>query len=140
MHHIIYMSRPIAAMPDAELQELLTRARLANLALGVTGILFYNPTSFAQMLEGEQSVVEKLYQKIATDPRHTSILKLADKPIAARSFAAWAMSYQPMSAAASGAIAGYLNLAHVPTPTDALSAADALLYTMIRATVLPPVA
>ncbi|WP_426492041.1 BLUF domain-containing protein [Hymenobacter sp. 102] len=97
MHHIIYLSRPAAALSNDDLMQLLAGARATNSRLGVTGILFYGDGQFAQLLEGEQSVLEQLYAKVCADPRHKDVVKLADKEIQHRAYDTWAMAYEPVS-------------------------------------------
>ncbi|MDF7815414.1 BLUF domain-containing protein [Hymenobacter sp. YC55] len=137
MHRILYLSRLAAPLPEAELQQLFTRAQVANLVLGVTGALFYSPGDFAQLLEGEQFVVEKLYLKIAADPRHTGVIKLADNATSTRDFASWAMAPLAVSGTAFQAVTAYLYPEEAPTTRPALAGTDALLYNLVRAATLP---
>ncbi|MCA8830327.1 BLUF domain-containing protein [Hymenobacter pini] len=137
MHHIIYLSRPTAALSNEELMHLLDAARRTNQALGITGILFYGEGQIAQLLEGEQQAVEQVYAKICADPRHADVIKLADKDIPARAFDSWAMAYEPVTGQAFKAVSGYLNPHQAQVPPAQLTAADALLYDLIRNTITP---
>ena len=44
-------------------------------------MLLYSNGSFIQVLEGKKAVLTNLYEKIKSDPRHKSILKLYEKPV-----------------------------------------------------------
>jgi len=59
----------------------------------VTGALLATDKCFAQVLEGEQEVVEETYGRITRDPRHQDIVLLLTEPIAARQFPDFSMPY-----------------------------------------------
>lgn len=132
MHHLIYSSSATFQVTDKALEELLTEARTNNEQLNVTGVLLYHNGQFMQLLEGEAAVLSELYRVIEQDPRHAGVLKLADKPIEARSFPNWAMAYKPVDAAAFEQLQGYRSPANVDAKPDGLSGADALLLNMMR--------
>jgi hypothetical protein len=81
----------------SELEELLTKSRLNNAILGITGILLFNEGSFFQVLEGEKTAVELLYEKISKDKRHNKATKIIMEPIKERSFANWSMGYPELT-------------------------------------------
>lgn len=60
-----------------------------------------------QLLEGEEAVVTALYARIAQDPHHHNVFKLADKAIAVRSFAQWSMAFEKVAADPFQALEGY---------------------------------
>ena len=57
------------------------------------GVLYFSNNFFFQCLEGDQEQVEALYNKIATDPRHTRVQTLSLKRIDERLFSDWSMKY-----------------------------------------------
>jgi hypothetical protein len=73
------------------LEEILTKSRSNNPAIGVTGNLIYHSDLFLQLLEGPYLAVHKLYQTILADNRHADIVKLRDETVSRRLFASWAM-------------------------------------------------
>ena len=85
-----------------------------------------------QILEGENSAVSWLYDRIARDPRHAPVVKLLDRPIAKRDFAGWPMRLITIDDLAKRERWTVLNalesadlsdvLAAVKLPTDALVA------------------
>lgn len=137
MHHLIYSSSATTPFTDAALQELLTKARANNEQLQVTGVLLYHEGQFMQLLEGEATVLRSLYQIIERDARHTSIFKLADKPIETRSFSDWSMAFRPVDAEAFAQLQGYQNPAALDTAPLGLSAADGLLLNIMRTFMVP---
>jgi hypothetical protein len=60
-------------------------------------MLLYQNQSFFQVLEGDRSVVEALFEKVALDPRHTRVTKVILEPISERAFASWTMGYPRVS-------------------------------------------
>jgi hypothetical protein len=97
--HCIYCSA--SANPNlspAELEALLATCRSNNAAAGITGMLLYRAGSFFQVLEGDRTVVQALFEKISRDNRHSLVTKIILEPIAERSFAAWTMGHSRVTA------------------------------------------
>lgn len=96
---LMYASRAAAAVDQEEMQAILRRSRSENPALGITGVLCVCSASgiFLQVLEGGRSAVNKLYNRIVTDPRHQQVELLSYEEIAERRFAGWAMGQVDMS-------------------------------------------
>ncbi|MBN2430919.1 MAG: diguanylate phosphodiesterase [Acidobacteria bacterium] len=104
--HLIYCSAAKTSFPPEEFQRLLERARLRNTELGITGMLLYADGSFFQVLEGEENVIDGLFDRIARDQRHQDITLIIREPIARRAFADWTMGYAAITAADIGDILG----------------------------------
>jgi hypothetical protein len=75
-----------------ELGEIFASDRRNNRDIGVTGALVVADDWFAQTLEGEESVVRKLYEEIATDSRHEQVTLLEATNVDGRTFGRWAMA------------------------------------------------
>jgi hypothetical protein len=90
VRHVIYISRP-THFDHLVLEEILTKSRSNNPAIGITGNLIYHSDLFLQLLEGPPLAVHKLYQKILADNRHADIVSLCDETFSRRLFASWAM-------------------------------------------------
>ena len=90
---LLYTSRATAAIEQDDLLAILRQSRSNNPASGVTGVLCVCPASgiFLQVLEGGRSAVSKLYNRIATDPRHHDVELLSYEEIGERRFAGWSM-------------------------------------------------
>ena len=71
IHQIVYISAAEHAFTDAELKELLFKARKNNDSLEISGMLLFHKGSFIQALEGDKDKVNSLYSKIANDKRHS---------------------------------------------------------------------
>jgi hypothetical protein len=93
MLQMIYTSAATRKISPKELQELLVISRQNNIRNGITGMLLFEDGTFLQVLEGEEEVVERTYQRIAHDPRHNKILLIARFELEQRSFHDWEMCY-----------------------------------------------
>jgi len=94
MIYIAYCSAAMELMSSADLAGLLKTSRVNNERAGITGMLLYREGSFIQVMEGPEAAVLALYETILHDRRHRNLIKLAQAPIAARSFDQWAMGFR----------------------------------------------
>ena len=92
MISLVYISAAITEFDADDLQELLNRARQNNSRIGVTGLLLYVGGNILQILEGEEAIVQSLYNQISRDPRHRRLMKLFEGPINERQFGRWSMA------------------------------------------------
>ncbi len=90
---LVYVSVASHFMTDDELKALIETCRTLNAQKNITGMLLYRDGYFIQALEGEESAVIALYEKITTDPRHTKCLIVHRQEIAKRYFSRWAMGF-----------------------------------------------
>ena len=91
--HIIYASIANVNFDETKLIELLTKAREKNARLNVTGMLLYCDYNFFQVIEGEELIIQTLFENIKNDPRHKNVTKIVEEPIQLRSFAKWTMGF-----------------------------------------------
>ncbi|MGI4832594.1 MAG: BLUF domain-containing protein [Janthinobacterium lividum] len=138
MKHILYLSRAVHPLSDQDLYELLTQSRRNNAQHGITGILFYSHGRIAQLFEGEETVADTLFDRIAVDARHTHVVKHIDKSIAQRSFAEWSMAFHPLEPAGFETLQGFVLPHQVPPLPATLTIADALLVELARLAVFGP--
>jgi len=130
LHHLIYLSTPTRPCTPAYLTALLAECRVSNLRRGLTGVLFAGSAHFLQLIEGEEDAVCALYERLQQDPRHTHLLKVADKSIAERAFPTWTMAFQTLDQQVPAP--GFQPLESVLTGPPALAAADQLLLETVR--------
>jgi hypothetical protein len=97
MFHIVYVSAATADFSRAHLMDLLIRARANNTRLGVTGLLIHKDGRFVQVLEGEKSVVNPLFETIYQDGRHQSVTPILAEPIGTRQFEKWSMGFHDLN-------------------------------------------
>lgn len=90
-HQLIYQSREARPLSNQDFADILDVARKFNESQGVTGCLFYNGGWLLQVLEGEQTTIDNLYQKIMKDERHKDCNLLYFEPVDKRVFSKWTM-------------------------------------------------
>ncbi len=88
---LMYASRAVPAIDQNELVAILRKSKTNNPSLGVTGVLCFSEGIFLQALEGGRSAVNKLYNRIVTDSRHSQVELLKYEEIGERRFAGWSM-------------------------------------------------
>ena len=88
---LMYASRAVPAIDHEELVTILRQSKAHNPSIGVTGVLCFSGGIFLQVLEGGRSAVNRLYNRIAADPRHTDVELLLYEEIGERRFASWSM-------------------------------------------------
>lgn len=93
LSQLIYTSQAARPFTLVELADLLSRSRINNTRVDVTGMLVHDRGHFMQILEGRLRAIEPLYERIAKDPRHDHIALLAKFPVEKRVFADWSMGF-----------------------------------------------
>ncbi len=108
---IVYASSASRELEEAELQQILKKARSNNEQSGISGLLLYANGNFLQILEGEHDTVVRLVNRIEQDTRHHGIIRLMEFNASSRSFPDWKMGYQRLSAdELASALPGYSNI------------------------------
>ena len=93
LYEVLYISVLAPHAPISSIAGIAAKARVANLALGITGLLIFDGMRFCQQLEGEQKAVLKLMARIQTDTRHTHVEVLRHGPLAERRFRRFSLGY-----------------------------------------------
>ena len=88
---LMYKSKYSEPLSKNLLEAIETTSQENNAALGITGILIGNRSSFMQVLEGEEEAVNKIFNNICKDERHTKIELVGYDIIDQRAFADWSM-------------------------------------------------
>ncbi len=94
LHRLVYISRMNGIDPDAlaqEVESIVAVSQRNNAAMAVTGMLLAHEDHFVQALEGSHQTISDLYERIATDPRHTDVQIKATEAVADRLFGRWSM-------------------------------------------------
>jgi hypothetical protein len=130
LYSLVYVSSAKKEMTDDELKGLLKLAREKNTGLGVTGMLLYRDGFFMQALEGEENVLESLFNAIKRDPRHEDVLVVYKKPIHERKFANWTMGFNKIDDKSLECVEGFCDFMQRPKPAffaERAGEAEALL-------------
>jgi Sensors of blue-light using FAD len=97
IHYLVYTSRETHPMTDKDLSALLEESRRCNETSKVTGMLLYKDGKFLQALEGDEAIVESLYQRIRGDARHKDGQVLLTGEVSKRQFPDWSMGFTNLS-------------------------------------------
>ncbi|WP_345949302.1 BLUF domain-containing protein [Mucilaginibacter sp. PAMB04274] len=105
IYNIVYVSKALHAMAIEDLNILLDQSRSRNKNDGITGMLLYiegqEPGKlagrFMQVIEGDESDVVSLFNKIKTDARHEKVTTLHEGRLNKRNFKTWSMGFKTLS-------------------------------------------
>ncbi len=87
-----YCSRATPGVGTAEIDRIITSARLNNPGLGITGLLVFGSGVFFQWLEGPRSGIDVMRRRLAADTRHDTIIALDEsEELRERLFPEWDM-------------------------------------------------
>ncbi|RYF74030.1 MAG: BLUF domain protein [Cytophagaceae bacterium] len=89
---IVYFGRAVEPF-EPQLAPILEQSRHWNAEHNITGALLYVRGNVIQVLEGEQQVIESLFQRIEADTRHGQVERILTRPITQRLFSEWSMGY-----------------------------------------------
>lgn len=101
VHTVLYTCVASHKMDSDELAAILEISRINNAKRGITGILFYKNREFLQLLEGEETVINKLLETISKDDRHSGLVILL-KDNLPRMFSEWSMNFANLQDVVSG--------------------------------------
>jgi hypothetical protein len=94
---LMYASRAVPTVDQDQLNAILRKSKSSNPGDGITGVLCFSGGIFLQVLEGGRSQVNRLYNRIVADPRHTDVEVLLYEEIGERRFAGWSMGQVNMA-------------------------------------------
>lgn len=96
MFELLYTSIAPTGLSEAELNDILEKARIKNNNIGITGMMLYHDREIMQILEGKKNIVLDLFQTIFEDSRHTSVDVFYKGEIKERSFSHWSMAFKSL--------------------------------------------
>ena len=94
---LMYASRALPNVTQEDLTAILRKSKANNPQSGITGVLCFSQGIFLQVIEGGRGAVNKLYNQVVADPRHTDVELMIYEEIGERRFAGWAMGQGNMA-------------------------------------------
>ena len=88
---VTYTSLARLDLQSSDLDDIHRTAREVNALEGITGLLVFNGTHFLQIIEGAESAIDDLVERLRRDSRHTGLEIRDRRKIDSRSFPDWAM-------------------------------------------------
>lgn len=89
--NVVYVSAATRYLDPAELVRIVDVSRRNNARYGITGLLLHHEGNFMQALEGPETQVLNLVERISRDPRHDGMIVMVQQAIERRYFPDWAM-------------------------------------------------
>ena len=83
---ICYISDSLDYNSLDKLTTLYLKAKSNNIKNNITGVLIYKNQNFLQVLEGEETLVDKTFERIKHDTRHRNLFKVINTSIQERIF------------------------------------------------------
>lgn len=99
LERLIYRSRSTTGDPLPDMEDILKVSVWNNARARITGVLGHYGACYVQLLEGPAPALDSLLQQLRADPRHTELLILDRREVAARLFPGWSMARSDMFAA-----------------------------------------
>ncbi len=104
LFRVLYCSRSrlTAAVAPQGIADILATSRVNNARDQLTGGLLFSDGCFAQVLEGPLAALERAFERIQCDQRHSEVTVLQLGPITARDFPSWSMGFAGVGSAVAG--------------------------------------
>ena len=93
LYEALYVSTLAPDAPLSVVASIARNARPANHDKDITGLLIFDGIRFCQQLEGDQSGVLALLERIRRDARHVNVEVLHHGPLAKRRFGRFSLGY-----------------------------------------------
>ena len=93
LYEVLYVSTQAPDAPLSSVADIASKARIANAAKGITGLLIFDGLRYCQQIEGPQKTVLALIERIRVDPRHVNMEILHHGALADRRFRTFSLGY-----------------------------------------------
>ncbi len=93
MYQLVYSSIASPDITSKDINDILLKAREFNFNNDITGCLLYHNYQFAQILEGDQATIKKLYNVVEKDTRHSKSIICSESNYDTRVFKSWDMAF-----------------------------------------------
>lgn len=93
MKKICYVSRSLLNGDLGAIEALRQTSIARNAVRGICGALYYDHTTFFQILEGESEAIDKLFGAISRDSRHEDVVLLFSDEVDTKLFEPWEMKF-----------------------------------------------
>ena len=88
---LTYTSRASPSLTAGDVDAIHRSALTYNPLDGITGLLVFNGISFMQNIEGGESAIDNLVERLLTDSRHSDFIVRDRRKIVERVFSSWSM-------------------------------------------------
>jgi hypothetical protein len=95
---LTYTSLARLDLRDDELSDIHQTARHLNALDGITGLLLFDGARFLQIIEGSESAIDSLVERLRMDKRHSAFEIRDERYVDRLSFSGWSMEFLQVSA------------------------------------------
>ena len=88
---LTYTSLAKLDLSACDLEAIHHTARNLNALEGITGLLVFNGTHFLQIIEGAETAIDDLVERLRRDRRHSALEVRDTRRVEQRSFPEWSM-------------------------------------------------
>lgn len=96
LYEVLYVSCLAGGQPLSVVAGIASAARAANSRMDITGLLVFDGQRFCQHLEGPQTALLKLIERIRSDARHTEVEVLHHGRISARRYQNFSLAFSTL--------------------------------------------
>jgi len=96
LYQLIYVSSAKNDIAEEDINNIIKSAINFNSKNDITGLLLYRSGIFMQLLEGSQTLIDPLFEKIKQDNRHNNIIQLIAQSAKERMYPNWAMGLKKL--------------------------------------------
>jgi len=132
VYYILYISVASQYMNEDELGTILSVSRRNNRRDELTGVLLYGNGRFIQLLEGDQEIVSRTFERLRSDRRHLDLTVIASGNLAERCFPDWFMGFKAIRPESYSMIDGFLDLTKKPISEDDCELPVRLLQSFVK--------
>lgn len=93
IQQIVYYSISEKVITEKTISEIVESSRINNAKKNITGCLLYHNKVFLQLLEGKSDIINKLFETIKKDDRHSNVTLIIEESIDKRMFPDWNMAF-----------------------------------------------
>ena len=97
LYRLTYVSKNLIKGSEVEtseaIEQILDVSRHKNALVNITGTLMFNGRAFAQVLEGDRTDLDTIFDSIKNDHRHCKINVLQYAITKKRNFSNWSMAF-----------------------------------------------
>ena len=95
---VTYTSLARLDLTSRELVNIHQTAKRLNALDGITGLLLFNGSRFLQIIEGSESAIDALLERLRRDDRHSAVEQRDVRFVDCRAFADWSMELVEVNA------------------------------------------
>ncbi len=91
---LAYLSAAWPGLTEQDVHGILRASTVNNRHVGLSRMLLLVDETFFQILEGDRETVERTFERISKDTRHSGVIRVVAQDRDERSFPRWSMGFE----------------------------------------------